>query len=466
MRKLLYILPGLLFLASWSVAETIESVTFNPARLGRYENLKVSDTLTTQGGINAQAVTVQSGGTVSVENSGNYQADTVDVAGQISMPSTRFVTPTMETKGTAAFVNKSSNAASEIENLNSIVRVKGNVLKLGSVTVSGTTTTDYDDNSASGLTLGGNKIPVPTSSCSNLSWISRVADDGNAYKVLGFASCTGDDGTCETSYGEETVTGQVTLIDKCDGDSENPFDCADAPRGTVTTCVDSYRKAGTSSGGTTSSGNTSMGTATAAVYTTQDTCDGDNINQYTGTPSGSSCLDVWATGSGSSLSSSFIGNIGPDNVCQTDCVLRASASPTTTESPLSTAQRLGINSFCVTYFQDSCSGCLSDQMGDRIGDEIGLGGALDNIRYYPYSCKIQYYKRTIYKNSSLEKVGVWRTVTCCGNETASTGGSITVGGTVTGGQVAVGGGTIIGGNTAIVGGSIGKVNSGTIVNAN
>lgn len=186
-------------MASWSVAETIESVTFNPARLGRYENLKVSDTLTTQGGVNAQAVTVQSGGTVSVQNSGNYQADKVDVAGNISMPSTQFVTPTMEVKGKAAFVNKSSNAASEIKNLNSIVRVKGNVLKLGNVTVTGATTTDYDDNSASGLTLGGNNIPTPTSACSNLSWINRVADDGKAYKVLGFASCSGGDSTCKAT---------------------------------------------------------------------------------------------------------------------------------------------------------------------------------------------------------------------------------------------------------------------------
>lgn len=198
MRKLLYILPGLCFLASWSVAETIESVTFNPARLGRYENLKVSDKLTTKGGINAQSVTVQSSGLVSVDNSGNYQADTVDVSGQISMPTTQFITPTLESRGTASFVNtkkssslvnQNASSASEIKTLNSMVRVKGNVLKLGNVTVSGATTTDYDDNSASGLTLGGNNIPVPTASCSNLGWISRVADDGNVYKVLGFASC-------------------------------------------------------------------------------------------------------------------------------------------------------------------------------------------------------------------------------------------------------------------------------------
>ena len=66
-------------------AEVIDSVSFNPARLGRYETLKVSDQLTTKGGIEANAVTVQvkPGRTVSVNNTGNYKFPVTEVLGSV-----------------------------------------------------------------------------------------------------------------------------------------------------------------------------------------------------------------------------------------------------------------------------------------------------------------------------------------------------------------------------------------------
>ena len=63
MKNLSWAVLGLLLCVPFTGAETIDSVSFNPARLGRYETLKVSDQLTTKGGIEANAVTVQSGGT-------------------------------------------------------------------------------------------------------------------------------------------------------------------------------------------------------------------------------------------------------------------------------------------------------------------------------------------------------------------------------------------------------------------
>lgn len=446
MRKLLYILPGLLFLTSWSVAETIESVTFNPARLGRYENLKVSDTLTTQGGINAQAVTVQSGGTVSVENSGNYQADTVDVAGQISMPSTRFVTPSMETKGTAAFVNKSSNAASEIENLNSIVRVKGNVLKLGSVTVSGATTTDYDDNSVSGLTLGGNKIPVPTSTCSNLSWISRVADDSNAYKVLGFAACSGDEeDDCKTSYGE--WRSGLGMTDSCDGDFNNAFSCANAPRNQKTVCTDV--KITTTDMGL---GGQTNGDTESASSTTKDTCDSNNLDLYTcstaDASAGKTCVDVWVnTGESTQTKrtrpgacpNECMGETLPDTSCFS---LGGNTGMLGENAWASYLAENGLDRFCKDIvLLTNPNGCHSTfKMKKAPIGEICKCPNIGGTYYLAFDCKVKYYKRKVTcggSGGSGIKQEV-RDVVCCGNETNSYVGNLVNPGLVVGGGTTVG----------------------------
>ena len=51
MKNLSWAVLGLLLCVPFTGAETIDSVSFNPARLGRYETLKVSDQLTTKGGI-------------------------------------------------------------------------------------------------------------------------------------------------------------------------------------------------------------------------------------------------------------------------------------------------------------------------------------------------------------------------------------------------------------------------------
>ena len=236
MKKLLFILPSLCFLASWAAAETIESVSFNPARLGRYESLKISDTLTTPGGIEANAMTVQSGGTVNFSNNQHYQADAVSVKGKVNMPNTLFRVPTLNSKGTASFNSKASTAQSSISTLNSsLARIKADVLKLGSLTVTGATTANYAGSSVSGMTLGNNKIPVPASSCKNLQWVTRKSDDGYTYKVLGFGSCVSSvTPSCRESYGSwASATSSTT--DQCDGDIANAYTC---PGNVAKTCVD------------------------------------------------------------------------------------------------------------------------------------------------------------------------------------------------------------------------------------
>ena len=152
MKSLSWAVLGLLLCVPFAGAEVIDSVSFNPARLGRYETLKVSDQLTTKGGIEANAVTVQSGGTVSVNNTGNYKFPVTEVLGSVDMKSTDFEAGTLNSRGTASFENKSGSAESKISTLNtSTADVRANILDLTSVTVP----------TGGSFTLGENAIPEP-----------------------------------------------------------------------------------------------------------------------------------------------------------------------------------------------------------------------------------------------------------------------------------------------------------------
>ena len=185
MKSLSWVVLGLLLCVPFAGAEVIDSVSFNPARLGRYETLKVSDQLTTKGGIEANAVTVQSGGTVSVNNTGNYKFPVTEVLGSVDMKSTDFEAGTLNSRGTASFENKSSSAESKISTLNtSTADVRANILDLTSVTVP----------TGGSFTLGENAIPEPGQECSNLTWVERTTDDNYKYKVLAFGSCAGGEG--------------------------------------------------------------------------------------------------------------------------------------------------------------------------------------------------------------------------------------------------------------------------------
>ena len=215
MRNLSWVVLGLLLCVPFAGAEVIDSVSFNPARLGRYETLKVSDQLTTKGGIEANAVTVQSGGTVSVNNAGNYKFPVTEVLGSVDMKSTDFKAVTLNSRGTASFENKSGSAESKISTLNtSTADVRANILDLTNVTVP-----DEDENS---LRLGENDIPRPASvgldNCSNLRWVERTTDDNYKYKVLAFGTCKGGEtepGTAECTDGEQYTS--TKLEDLCNG---------------------------------------------------------------------------------------------------------------------------------------------------------------------------------------------------------------------------------------------------------
>ena len=65
------IMTGMFFVLAFAPlsAEVIQTINFNPARLGQYERLKVSEKATFQGGLTAQSMQVRSGGTVSINES-------------------------------------------------------------------------------------------------------------------------------------------------------------------------------------------------------------------------------------------------------------------------------------------------------------------------------------------------------------------------------------------------------------
>ncbi len=185
MRNLSWVVLGLLLCVPFAGAEVIDSVSFNPARLGRYETLKVSDQLTTKGGIEANAVTVQSGGTVSVNNAGNYKFPATEVLGSVEMTSTDFQADTLNSRGTASFENKSGSASSAIKTLNTNnAEVRANILELTGVSIP----------EGGSFVLGENAIPSPTQECNNLRWVERTADNNYKYKVLAFGSCAGGEG--------------------------------------------------------------------------------------------------------------------------------------------------------------------------------------------------------------------------------------------------------------------------------
>ena len=445
MKKLFYVLPGLCLFASGAAAETIDSVSFNPARLGRYETLKVSDQLTTKGGIEANAVTVQSGGTVSVNNAGNYKfpatevkgsvemTSTEEVKGSVEMTSTDFKADTLNSRGTASFENKSSSAESKISTLNtSTADVRANILDLTSVTVP----------TGGSFTLGENAIPEPGQECSNLRWVERTTDDNYKYKVLAFGACAGGGDDCKESYGSWiTFTGSKT--DTCNGRTSAMYICS----GTEKSCVDVYI---TSSG---SSGN-KYGTPTTVAYgtaKTADTCDGDYENLFTGTPSGSSCVDVY-------MDSSSIWEVinnpnSSTHIYQANCM---DHSPVMNDvsSPYDEAVK-DTRGYCLLHYPDSANGCsvnlskkssqnypgsgsmMHGNSGNGMGTVTGsLGGGSFGGENAQLNCKIIFKKRTVTKGSATESKK-YRNVTCCDGGGLASGGTLVSGGS----QVAVGGGT-------------------------
>ncbi len=210
MKHLLTGLLALFVFAPAVRAEVIDAVLFNPSRLGRYENLKVSSELDASGGVNVQTATVQSHSAVNVNSPSGYNLENVS-AHKVNLPNTAFQSSSFQAAG-----GKASFGSGEIQNLKDSaqkMRVKGKTVTVGKdVTVEMLGGEDSSNQEVKGLRLGGNDIPQPVSGCVDLNWYAQKAASGKEYKVLGFRSCPGGEGECTKTCG----AGYTLNEEKCE----------------------------------------------------------------------------------------------------------------------------------------------------------------------------------------------------------------------------------------------------------
>ena len=224
MKKLL--IAGALFLACPLAAEMISAVSYNPSRMGDYVYLKVADKANLKGGIEANTMTVRSGGTVSASSPNlNYNVPAVVGASgsSLDMPNTAIHGAAANTYDNYQAVNTGTPTAllnkvyvnggtttvkndSYIATLDAVNRLKQKAatLRANKLSVSGSENASlYDDATTNGFTLAGNDIPQPTSSHVNtgsalsdctLKWEDRITSSNQKVKLLALAGCKGSGG--------------------------------------------------------------------------------------------------------------------------------------------------------------------------------------------------------------------------------------------------------------------------------
>ena len=210
-----------LFAAVNAPAEIISAVSYNPSRMGDYVYLKVADKANLKGGIEANTMTVRSGGTVSASSPNlNYNVPAVvgESGSALDMPNTAIHGAAANTYDNYQAVNTGTPTAllnnvyvnggtttvkrdSYISTLDAVNRLKqkATTLRVNKLSVSGSEDASlYDDATTDGFTLSGNDIPQPTSSHVNtgtslskctLKWEERVTSNNQKVKLLALTNC-------------------------------------------------------------------------------------------------------------------------------------------------------------------------------------------------------------------------------------------------------------------------------------
>ena len=210
-----------LFAAVNAPAEIISAVSYNPSRMGDYVYLKVADKANLKGGIEANTMTVRSGGTVSASSLNlNYNVPAVvgESGSTLDMPNTAIHGSAANTYDNYQAVNTGTPNAllnnvyvnggkttvksdSYISTLDAVNRLKQKAatLRANKLSVSGSEDASlYDEATTDGFTLSGNDIPQPTSSHVNtgaslsnctLKWEERTTSDNKKVKLLALANC-------------------------------------------------------------------------------------------------------------------------------------------------------------------------------------------------------------------------------------------------------------------------------------
>lgn len=253
MKNKIAILFGIILCAASAPAEVVESVSYNPSRLGQFERLKISDRLNAPGGVQSSRLTVRANNRVTMQNAGNYQLDYAFPSGKVSMPAAQFEAATLNTRGgEGEFSRAGSDYTSTIGTLQGdLVRLKANVLRVNQINVRGTPAASYDGDSIQGLVLGLNDIPNPSSTgACTLRWVERRADDGNKYQVLATScaspsikppACTNK---CASGFTQNKYTCECECKKTCpSGKKLNPSTCTCVSEGQWCLSPTSARKA-------------------------------------------------------------------------------------------------------------------------------------------------------------------------------------------------------------------------------
>ena len=220
-KRLVVLFLITLFAAVNAPAEIISAVSYNPSRMGDYVYLKVADKANLKGGIEANTMTVRSGGTVSASSPNlNYNVPAVvgESGSALDMPNTAIHGAAANTYDNYQAVNTGTPTAllnkvyvnggtttvkndSYIATLDAVNRLKQKAatLRANKLSVSGSEDASlYDDATTDGFTLAGNDIPQPTSSHVNtgaslsnctLKWEERTTSDNKKVKLLALANC-------------------------------------------------------------------------------------------------------------------------------------------------------------------------------------------------------------------------------------------------------------------------------------
>ena len=237
-KRLVVLFLITLFAAVNAPAEIISAVSYNPSRMGDYVYLKVADKANLKGGIEANTMTVRSGGTVSASSPNlNYNVPAVvgESGSTLDMPNTAIHGSAANTYDNYQAVNTGTPNAllnnvyvnggtttvkndSYISTLDAVNRLKQKAatLRANKLSVSGSEDASlYDDATTDGFTLSGNDIPQPTSSHVNtgaalsnctLKWEERVTSDNQKVKLLALTNCNGaTPSTPETDPCEDNI---------------------------------------------------------------------------------------------------------------------------------------------------------------------------------------------------------------------------------------------------------------------
>ena len=238
-KRLVVLFLITLFAAVNAPAEIISAVSYNPSRMGDYVYLKVADKANLKGGIEANTMTVRSGGTVSASSPNlNYNVPAVvgESGSTLDMPNTAIHGAAANTYDNYQAVNTGTPNAllnnvyvnggqttvkndSYISTLDAVNRLKQKAatLRANKLSVSGSEDASiYDGATTDGFTLAGNDIPQPTSSHVNtgsalsncqLAWEERVTSDNQKVKLLALTNCNGatTPSTPETDPCEDNV---------------------------------------------------------------------------------------------------------------------------------------------------------------------------------------------------------------------------------------------------------------------